>query len=298
MANTNLFKIFIEVANRGSITKAAEKLYISQPAITKSIKELESELGGKLFERKSRGVELTAEGRHIYDKVKPLLSELDSVKDYFSSVRKLKTGILRIGTSTSNITVLLSDALNRFINRHPNIEIKIVREKAQKLISQLRNNELDLAVLDKEQVKPDLVSVKDFAITYSVVGSKKYYLRAQRKPLTREAFAALPLALIDPAHTSRKNIDSYFQNFGLKLAAKYEMDNYRLIMDFIKKGVAIGIVNPAYFSSELQSQEIFTLDTDFAIDKRVISVVKFNHTNNNPARDVFVQDLLKAKEGL
>ena len=263
MANTNLLTIFIEVADRGSITKASERLYISQPAITKSIKQLESELGGKLFERKNRGVELTAEGRHIYEKVKPLLKELDSVYDYFSSVNKLKTGVLRIGTTTSNITILFSGALNKFINKYPGIEIKIVRGRENNLIASLRNNEIDLALIDRENIKPDLKVVKEYFVNYCVVGNKKYFLRFSKKKMTRENFASLPLALIGSAHTSRRNIDLYFANYGLKLAPKYEMENYGLIIDLIKKGVAIGVVNLDYFKTELEKGANFLKRRDY-----------------------------------
>lgn len=295
MANTNLFKIFTVVAEKGSITKASEKLFISQPAITKSIKQLEEELGGKLFERKNRGVELTVEGKHIYDKVKPLLAELDGVYDYFSNVNKLKTGVLRIGTTTSNITMLLSRTINKFINKYPNINIKIVRASEESLIGELKNNELDLAVIDSEQVRQGLSVVKEFSVTYSIVGNKKFYNKYVNKPLTRENFSNLPLALIGRGHTSRLNIDSYFAEYDITLSPKYEMENYGLIMDLIKRGLAVGVVNLEYFPNELEKEEIFKLNTNFEIDKRGISVVKFNQTENN-AKDVFVKMLTREEK--
>ncbi len=282
MANSNLLRMFIVVAEEGSITKASEKLYISQPAITKAIKELEAEMGGKLFVRKNRGVELTTEGKNIFEKAKPLMKELDGLYDYFSNVTKLKAGVLRIGTTTSNITILLSPIIGKFINAFPNI-------------SQLRNNELDVAVLDKDQVKPDLDTCKEFVVSYSVVGSKSYFEKYQNRPMTKEEFASLPLALISPEHTSRNNVDIFFTRHNISLPVKYELDNYGLIIDFIKKGLAVGIVNLDYFGRELEKGEIFKLNTDFEIDKRVISVVEYNQKMNNPAKDIFVKMLKEEK---
>ncbi len=291
MANTNLFEIFLVVAEKGNITKASEKLFISQPAVSKSIKALESELGGKLFERKNKGVELTTEGKYIYNKVKPLFDELSSVYNYFSSVKKLETGILRIGTNTSNVTILISGVMNKFIAKYPNVEIKIKRMKDTSLLRDLKNNEFDLIIIDSFLKKPDLEEVKSYSVNYSVVGNKAFYEKYVNKPMSPSDFAKSPLALITLGNTSRKNIDTYFANHDLQLFPKYEMENYGLILDLIKRGVAIGVVNLDYFQTEIEKGEIFKINTDFEIDKRNISVVKFNGKQINPARDIFIEML-------
>jgi len=293
MSNLNLLNVFIEVANSGNITKAAERLYISQPAITKSIKQLENEIGGKLFERKNKGVVLTPEGEVIYNKVKPLINGINNVYDYFPNVQKLRSGVLRIGTVTSNITILLSKALNEFIRRYPKIEIKITRGKENSLINMLKNNELDLLILDTKSIKKDLEEIRLYNVKYSIVGNEDYYKKHKSKPMTKEIFASSPLALINSGNTSRKNIDAYFNKFNIELNAKYEMENYGLIIDLIKSGAAIGVVNLDYFSKEVENREIFKIHTDFEIEQRTISVVKSAGNYENPARNVFIEILKK-----
>lgn len=293
MANINLLNVFIEVAKAGNITKAAEKLYISQPAITKAIKQLESEIGGSLFERKNKGVILTPEGEAIYNKVKPLLEDLAGVYDYFPNVQRLKSGVLRIGTDTSNITILISKALNEFIRRYPKIEIKITRGRETSLINMLKNNELDLLILDSKSIKKDLVEIRRYNVKYSIVGNEEYYKKYKYKPMTKETFASSPLALINSGKTSRKNIDSYFNKFNIELNAKYEMENYGLIIDLIKSGAAIGVVNLDYFSKEVENREIFKINTDFEIEQRTLSVIKSTSQYENPAKNVFIDILNK-----
>lgn len=293
MANINLLNVFIEVAKAGNITKAAEKLYISQPAITKAIKQLESEIGGSLFERKNKGVILTPEGEAIYNKVKPLLEDLAGVYDYFPNVQRLKSGVLRIGTDTSNITILISKALNEFIRRYPKIEIKITRGRETSLINMLKNNELDLLILDSKSIKKDLEEIRRYNVKYSIVGNEEYYKKYKYKPMTKETFASSPLALINSGKTSRKNIDSYFNKFNIELNAKYEMENYGLIIDLIKSGAAIGVVNLDYFSKEVENREIFKINTDFEIEQRTLSVIKSTSQYENPAKNVFIDILNK-----
>lgn len=292
MANLNLLKYFVTIAELKNITKASEKLYISQPALTKSIKQLEEEMGGKLLERKNKGVELTTEGKHIYKKVKPLLQDIEALYDYFESVNKLEKGVLRIATITSNITLLLNQYLDKFISQFPNIEIIIKRGQESSITYELKENEVDYVFLDSEFVKRDMQIVKKFNVKYAVVGNKEFAERFSQNAMTMDDFVSLPLALISKGKTSRQNIDDFFQNNGYNLTAKYEMENYDLIIDLIKKGVAVGVVNPDYFTQEIENKEIFILPTEFDISRRTICIAKSKNSYINPAKDKF-EEILK-----
>lgn len=292
MANLNLLKYFVTIADLKNITKASEKLYISQPALTKSIKQLEEEMGGKLLERKNKGVELTTEGKYIYKKVKPLLQDIDNLYDYFENVNKLEKGVLRIATITSNITLILKEYLDKFISEFPNIEIIIKRGQESSISYELKENEVDFVFLDSEFAKRDMQIVKKFNVKYAVVGNKEFADQFSQNAMTMDDFAALPLALISKGKTSRQNIDDFFQNNGYNLTAKYEMENYDLIIDLIKKGVAVGVVNPDYFTQEIENKEIYILPTEFDISKRTICIAKSKINYTNPAKDKF-EEILK-----
>lgn len=289
MTNLNLLKYFITVAELKNITKAAEKLYISQPALTKAIKQLEEEMGGKLLDRRNKGVALTTEGKYIFRKVKPLIERIDNLYDYFGSVEKLEKGVLRIATITSNITLILNDYLGKFISMFPNISVNIKRGQENTLSYELRENEVDFVFMDSEFVKADMQVVKKFAVKYAVVGDKSYYDKYVLNPMTISDFTQEPLALISKGKTSRQNIDDFFQNKGYNLSAKYEMENYDLLVEMIKKGVAIGVVNPDYFIDEIQNGKLYVLPTDFEINKRIICLAKSKINHNNPAREQFEQ---------
>lgn len=92
------YKVFCVVAENGSFSKAAEKLYISQPAITQTIKKLEEQLGGKLFYRNNNGVSLTEEGKHLYEYIKDSMEIIESATSKFNQYKNLDEGILRIRT--------------------------------------------------------------------------------------------------------------------------------------------------------------------------------------------------------
>lgn len=92
------YKVFCMVAESGSFSKAAEKLYISQPAITQTIKKLEEQLGGKLFYRNNNGVVLTEEGKHLYEYVKDSMEVIENASSKFQQYKNLDEGIVRIRT--------------------------------------------------------------------------------------------------------------------------------------------------------------------------------------------------------
>ena len=274
MANYNLLKIFVCVAEQGNITKASEKLFISQPAITKN-----------------KGVELTKEGKYIYNKVSKILSELDNVYMYCPNTKKLESGTLRLGTTTSNITMLISRQLNSFLKKYPKLDISVKRGEENELTSLLINDEMDLAVMDSEFVRPELEIVKEYSVNYAVVGNKEMMEKYQDNPMTKEEFASSNLALITSGKTSRQNIDNFFAAYGIKLNAKYELESYSLIYEIIRQGIAVGVVNPQYFKNEIEKQKICVINTDFKIDSRTICLVGHKNAKNNHIKDEFIKFL-------
>lgn len=217
------------------------------------------------------------------------MAEIKNAYNYFSKVKTLDSGILKIGTTTSNVTNLLNPYIKKFVNIFNGVEIKVVRGKEQSLIKKLLNHDLDLLIVDDEYVLPTTQIVKEFEVSYSVVGNKDYYIKYKNTPMSREDFIKENLAMINSTHTSRINIDSYFENFNLKTTPKYEFENYGLIMDFIKSGHAIGVANLDYFKSELETNQIYKLNTNFEIDKRRIVALKSKEEYYNPAKDEFLK---------
>ena len=123
--NLNLLKYFYEAVNTGNITRASEKLMISQPAITKAIKELEIELNVKLLERSKKGVVPTDEGKILYEYIKGMEQSLNSTLNVIEN-NKSNGGNLYIGTTTTNFINFIIDDLNEFRNKFPDVHIHIV----------------------------------------------------------------------------------------------------------------------------------------------------------------------------
>ena len=142
----DLYRLFYVVAKEGSISRAANILFISQPAITLQIKKLESELGVSLFTRTKHGVVLTEEGNILFEYIKIAMDNIINGENALSNLKNLDSGIIRIGASTTVSKHVVMPYLSKFHEMYPKIEIQIVNSLTNNLLKELRNGNLDILV--------------------------------------------------------------------------------------------------------------------------------------------------------
>ena len=154
-----LYRIFCEVVKYGNISKASEQMYITQSAVTQSIKKLEEALGGVLFFRKNNGVELTEEGKKLYNYIKNSIEVMNNANNLFSNYINLEKGSIRIGGGNSIINSLILEPLISFMKDYPNINITINNGLTSSLMQKLANGELDIVVLNLPYLNPFPLSI-------------------------------------------------------------------------------------------------------------------------------------------
>ena len=157
ISNLNNYVIFHTVAKAGNISKAANQLYISQPAISKSISKLEAELGTALFSRSSRGVVLTEEGQVLYEYVERAFDSLNMGEENLKNYKELGIGHIRIGVSTSLCKHILLDYLKDFIRENPNIKFSIDCHSTINTIKLLRNEDIDIGLICNTELPKGIV---------------------------------------------------------------------------------------------------------------------------------------------
>ena len=126
--NLELYRVFYVVAKHKHMTKASEELLISQPAISQSIKKLEDQLGGTLFLRSNKGMELTSEGKMFYEYVKGALELINNAENEFTSFKDLSKGEIKIGASTTLTKIVLMNTITSFHKKYPSVEINIIND--------------------------------------------------------------------------------------------------------------------------------------------------------------------------
>ena len=128
MIDFELYRIFIEVAKEENITRASEKLNISQPAVTKQIKNLETQLSIKLFERKSKGLSLTTEGRNLYEKLKNPIEELNKIDEQIGKEKNIN-----IGTHNHMGSCVFGKVINEYCLKYPNVNLNLICEETSQM---------------------------------------------------------------------------------------------------------------------------------------------------------------------
>lgn len=157
ISNLNNYVIFYTVSKAGNISKAANQLYISQPAISKSISKLEAELGTALFARSSKGVTLTEEGQVLYEYVERAFDSLNMGEENLKNYKELGIGHIRIGVSTSLCKHILLDYLKDFIKENPNIKFSIDCHSTLNTIKLLKNDDIDIGLICNTELPKGIV---------------------------------------------------------------------------------------------------------------------------------------------
>lgn len=292
----NLYKVFHKVVEEGSITKAAEKLYVSQPAITKSIKQLEKKLGGSLFIRTKKGVELTEEGKVLHTYVKNILEEIVNAQNKFSSLIHLEEGKIRIGASTTVTRHFLMPYIETFHMMFPNIEIMIMNELTKNLVKDLKYGYLDFLVTNMPiQVTSELKVEKCVKLHDTFASSKKYRdLEGKKVKLVDLAKYKL-IAQKEPSNT-REFLNSFMREHQIEFKPDVEIVSYALVVEFIKSGFGIGYVTKEFIKKELERGEIYEVLIDQKIPERNLGIVTLKNSIPSFAAKKFIELLKEEKK--
>ena len=235
-----LYRVFFVVAKHKHMTKASEELHISQPAISQSIKKLEEQLGGTLFLRSNKGMELTEEGKMFYEYVKGALELINNAENEFTSFKNLDKGEIKIGCSTTLTKLVLLDALKRFHPNYPNININITNDLTSNLINDLKLGKLDFVIFNESTIKEgnlNLQKIKE--LKQGFVYNPLFY---KDEVKSFEDLNNYPLILQKEESNSRKLLDYIALNNNVKLIPKMEVVSQELITEFTNIGLGIGFV--------------------------------------------------------
>ena len=275
-----LYRIFYVVANNLNITKAASELNISQPAISKSIKSLEEQLGGQLFLRTTKGVVLTKEGENFYKYIKQAIEFISSAENNFTDAINLETGTIKIGISTTLTKEFLIPYLKTFHKKYPKIKIEIATDTSNVLFTKLRNGLIDIIILNltDKDYGSDIEIIKTSTITNCFVTSDN---SLKNKVLSIKDLNKYPLILQAKPSNAREFIDNFAKKYNTVLKPDIELSSYTLVSEFVKIGFGIGLVTKEYIKNELKNNELYEIKLEEKMPKRHIGIaISKNHLPN------------------
>lgn len=292
--NFELYRIFYAVANYENITKASKVLNISQPAISKSIKNLEEQLGGQLFFRTKRGVILTEEGKEFYKYIKQAMEYINSAENKFTDLINLETGCIKIGISLTLTRKFLLPYLEEFHRIYPKVDIEIMTDQSNELFRKLRNGLIDIIIFNSNDKSYgddiDIIKCKEIHDCF-VVG--RNYKELAEKKLTLKDLNNYPLILQSKGSNTREFLDKYTLAKNVILKPMMELASYSLVIDFTKIGFGIGYATREYIQKELNNKELFELNINENISGRFVSIALYNKNIPNFCTKKLLEIILK-----
>ena len=282
-----LYRVFKEVAETGNISLAAKNLYISQSAVSQSIKQLETALQARLFARSPRGVSLTWEGQMLYQYVRSALGLLATGEDKLSQAQQLLLGTLTIGASDTVTSFFLTPFLETFHRQHPGIRLKIVSGRSAKVLSMLKSGAVDIAFASSPS-DSSLATWSCFA-THAIFVAGSGYGCDFDHVYTRQEIADFPLILLERKASSRVFLEQYFLQSGITLTPEIELSSRSLLVSLARIGLGVAGVTLEFVQKALDSGDIRLLKTDFTIPARSVDMCTLRDVTPTAAAAAFME---------
>lgn len=290
------YRIFYTVAKTGNISKAAKDLYISQPAISKSIQKLEESMNCELFRRSSRGVSLTEEGELLYSHVKVAFETLALGEDRLRNSIELGVGHLKIGVSSTLCKYMLLPYLKEFIKLYPHINISITCQSTNDTLKLLEENKIDVGLIGKPESLKNidfyyLAEIKDIFV------ATKDYLRNLKARGVKEdrILQSSTIMLLDKNNMTRQYIDDYLQENHIVVQDSIDISSMDLLIEFAKISVGVACVIREFVKKELADGALIEIPLGFPIHKREVGFAYKKSVKPSKSLELFV-DFYKSHE--
>lgn len=273
--NYNLYKSFLVVYETQNISKAADFLYISQPAVSHNIKELEKQLGIQLFYKKSNGMSATSEAEILYKYISSAFNSIWKGEQTITDMAGLKTGVVKIGIPSYLSVIYLSNIITEFRQSYPNIKIEIVSKPAIDLVSMLQTQNIDIMIdsspITTEKSKIQVKYLKSFS--HCFVTTDKFYTE---RLISVDNINNLPLIISSQSSEEIKLLKNAFTD--IKINPIIEAWTTETILKLVKNGNGVGYTQEEYVQEELANGTLKKLKLSFTPPKLDIYCGYFNDT--------------------
>lgn len=272
------FKVFYYIAKEGQISKAAEKLHISQPAVSQTIKLLEESLGFTLFIRKPKGVTLTPPGNELIKHIQQAFNQISLAENKIMEFKNSNNGEIKLGTSDTLCSHYLLNYLKKYRRTNPNSKIHIYNMTTNEIILSLKQGNIDLGFINMPySVDPD-ITIREIETLQDcfICGSdyKKYF----KKKVNISDIVKHPIILLEEGTNMRRFVNKYFSDNNVQCEPELELGSIDLLTKFTMDNFGISFVTKNFVTNEIKSNEVFVIEVNEKIPKRSIGIIKMKGT--------------------
>ena len=270
--NIDRYRTFLATAESKSVSEAAKRLYVSQPAVSAEIAALEAALKVKLFFRSNRGVTLTQEGSVLYDYIKKAFSIVEAGEEKLREIGGLRSGTLRIGASDMTLRFFLLDYIADFRRLYPEVRLTVTNNPTPKTLDAIRSGLIDFGVISEPLPGSDHRDLELFAVrSIRDIFIASPQLLTDERSVTRARLAELPLMMLERHTSTRRYVDSWlgadFPKPSIELATS------DLLLAFAERGIGVASIVEDFALDALREGRVVRLDLDEPIPERRFYVV-------------------------
>ncbi len=290
MIDLDLYRVFYTVAKCGSLSRAAEELYVSQPAVSQSIKQLERLLDTPLFNRLHHGMELSAQGgKIIFDDVEHAVKLLDEVEEKLSALKQNATGTLRVGASETIFQYVLSEKIVEYNRLFPHVKIELISDVSPKIIALMKSDACDIGFLNLPISADEGIEIMRSVRLLNdifIAGKRFEFLRGEQ--LSVKELTKYPLLLMEEKTVSREAVDHFGISHGVYFKPAVEVNSWGFMKRLVADGMGIGCIPKEYALNRLADGSLFEVNVSPSLPSRSVGMALPKNVNMTFALQSFI----------
>ncbi len=289
--NFELYKIFYHAAKLQSFSQAAQKLHITQSAVSQSIKNLEKELGGQLFFRKNRRVVLTWEGELLFRHIEQAFNFIKTAEHKFLEIKNLNVGEIRIGVSDTICKYYLVPQLEKFYNQYPNIKIQVINRTSSQIHDLLKKGIIDIGIITLP-IEDKAIHTQFFIEVDDIFVASEKFSELKNSKVSLQQLSQYPLLMLDKSSRTRTNIDSLFNEQKINITPEIELENIDLLIEFARIGLGIAYVLKESALQEIEKGQLFEIKINKKLPRRKLGICTIKNVPLSLAAKKFIDSIV------
>jgi DNA-binding transcriptional LysR family regulator len=286
--------IFLEVARHSSFSRAAQKCFRTQPAISSSIKSLEDELGVKLFDRGGGKVSLTAPGKAFVNFAEELLDTKRRAMNAVVEMDRVPKGEIIVGANEGTCLHVLPEVFAHFKKQYPDVNVSVARSERTKIVEQVLENVVDFGIVSAPVEDPRLKVVTIHRDELVLITPPKHPLNRSNIAASLEEISAFPLLLPKIGRT-RDAIESAFDQQNLKANISMELESSEVLKRFVAADVGIGFIARSNVNGDVKAKTLAAIPLDGVAIRRDLALIYRKDKALSRAAQAFIAIAVKIK---
>lgn len=266
--NLEYYKVFYYVASCGSVTQAAKKLAVTQPAVSQTMKQLESAVGVRLFLRTLKGVKLTAEGELLYHYIARGYEMMELGEKKLSQMQNLELGEVHIGASDMTLRFYLLPFLERFHEKYPKIRVTVTNAPTPETMAFLKEEKIDFGVVSGPFPADVGIEADPVRRIQDIFVAGRGFAQYQNCRLRLAQLQEMPLIVLEKHTATRMALDAFLEERGVRIQPEFELATSDMIVQFAMRNLGVGSVVEDFAREAMQRGDLFRLELEETLPPR------------------------------